>query len=102
MAEIYLAGGCFWGTEKYMSSIRGVLKTSVGYANGSTENPTYEEVCYKDTGHAEAVKVEYDPGVIKLSFLLALFFESIDPFSQRAVHSGGSLSAALRSSPHAA
>ena len=81
MAEIYLAGGCFWGTEKYMSSIRGVLKTSAGYANGSTENPTYEEVCYKDTGHAEAVKVEYDPGVIKLSFLLALFFESIDPFS---------------------
>jgi len=42
MAEIYLAGGCFWGTEKYLSSIRGVLSTQVGYANGKTENPTYE------------------------------------------------------------
>ncbi|MEA4892294.1 MAG: peptide-methionine (S)-S-oxide reductase, partial [Peptococcaceae bacterium] len=53
MSEIYLAGGCFWGTEKYLSSIRGVLSTQAGYANGKTENPTYEEVCYRNTGHAE-------------------------------------------------
>lgn len=82
MPEIYLAGGCFWGTEKYLSSIRGVLSTQVGYANGKTENPTYyEEVCYQNTGHAEAVRVVYDPGVIPLAFLLELYYESIDPVS---------------------
>lgn len=81
MPEIYLAGGCFWGTEKYLSSIRGVLSTQVGYANGKTENPTYEEVCYKNTEHAEAVRVVYDPGVIPLAFLLELYYESIDPVS---------------------
>jgi peptide methionine sulfoxide reductase msrA/msrB len=81
MSEIYLAGGCFWGTEKYLSSIRGVLSTQVGYANGKTENPTYEEVCYRNTGHAEAVRVVYDPEVIPLAFLLELYYESIDPVS---------------------
>ncbi|MFA5670606.1 MAG: peptide-methionine (R)-S-oxide reductase MsrB [Balneolaceae bacterium] len=81
MSEIYLAGGCFWGTEKYLSSIRGVLSTQVGYANGKTENPTYEEVCHKNTGHAEAVRVVYDPEQIPLAFLLELYYESIDPVS---------------------
>jgi len=81
MREIYLAGGCFWGTEKYLSAIRGVLSTQVGYANGRTDNPTYEDVCYRNTGHAEAVRVVYDPGVIPLEFLLELFYESIDPVS---------------------
>jgi len=81
MAEIYLAGGCFWGTEKYLSSIRGVLSTQVGYANGNTENPTYEEVCYKNTGHAETVRVVYDPAIIPLEFLLELYYDSIDPVS---------------------
>ena len=81
MSEIYLAGGCFWGTEQYLSSIRGVLSTEVGYANGSTEKPTYEEVCYRNTGHAEAVRVVYDPALLPLSFLLALYYESIDPVS---------------------
>lgn len=59
--EIYLAGGCFWGVEKYLSLIKGVVSTEVGYANGSTENPTYEDVCYRNTGHAETVKVLYNP-----------------------------------------
>ena len=77
--EIYLAGGCFWGTEKYISLIKGVVGTDVGYANGNTENPTYKEVCYKDTGHAEAVKVQYDESEISLESLLSLFFEVIDP-----------------------
>lgn len=81
MPEIYLAGGCFWGTEKYLSSIRGVLSTQVGYGNGETENPTYEEVCYRNTGHAEAVRVIYDSEVISLGFLLELYYESIDPVS---------------------
>jgi len=81
MPVIYLAGGCFWGMEKYLRSIRGVLSTEVGYANGKTENPTYEEVCHNDTGHAETVKVDYDENVLPLSFLLELYFDAIDPTS---------------------
>ncbi|MGI5891937.1 MAG: peptide-methionine (R)-S-oxide reductase MsrB [Bacillota bacterium] len=79
--EIYLAGGCFWGAEKYFASIRGVLKTEVGYANGETACPTYEDVCYKNTGHVEVVKVVYDTEIISLPFLLSLYYEVIDPTS---------------------
>ncbi len=79
--EIYLAGGCFWGTEKYMSSVKGVLETQVGYANGNTEHPTYEEVCHHNTGHAETVKVVYDPDAVTLPFLLNLYYDAIDPSS---------------------
>ncbi len=79
--EIYLAGGCFWGTEKYIGSIPGVLETQVGYANGRTENPTYQEVCHNGTGHAETVKAVYDPQKLPLPFLLDLFYDSIDPTS---------------------
>lgn len=78
-AEIWLAGGCFWGTEGYLAAIPGVLRTEVGYANGRTQNPTYKEVCTQNTGHAEAVHVVYDPDVVSLSFLLQLYFESVDP-----------------------
>ncbi len=78
---IYLAGGCFWGTEKYLSGIKGIIKTDVGYANGNTENPTYEEVCGNNTGHAETVRIVYDPKVISLSFLLTLYYDVIDPTS---------------------
>lgn len=81
MKEIYLAGGCFWGVEKYISSINGVTLTKVGYANGNTESPTYEEVCHNNTGHAETVKVLYNPQILSLSFLLGLFFKVIDPTS---------------------
>jgi len=77
--EIYLAGGCFWGLEKYLSLIPGVIFTEVGYANGKTQEPSYEDVCYKNTGHAETVKVIYDPVKISLSFLLTQFFDVIDP-----------------------
>lgn len=76
---IYLAGGCFWGTEKYLSLIKDVLSTEVGYANGKTINPTYEDVCRRRTGHAETVKVTYNPDEISLTKLLNLFFASIDP-----------------------
>jgi peptide methionine sulfoxide reductase msrA/msrB len=79
MKTIYLAGGCFWGLEKYISSIPGVISTSVGYANGRTENPTYKEVCFMGTGHAETVKVNYDETKISLGFLLEAFFGAIDP-----------------------
>jgi peptide methionine sulfoxide reductase msrA/msrB len=81
MSEIYLAGGCFWGSEKYFSLINGVLATKVGYANGNTENPSYEDVCHKNTGHAEAVHIIYDSEVISLEFLLEMYYKSIDPVS---------------------
>ncbi len=79
--EIYLAGGCFWGTEKYLSLVKGIVETEVGYANGNTENPTYEDVCYRNTGHAETVKVQYDPDIIRLEFILKLYYAVIDPTS---------------------
>ncbi|WP_369282563.1 peptide-methionine (R)-S-oxide reductase MsrB [Oscillibacter sp. GMB15532] len=94
MSEIYLAGGCFWGLEKYLASIRGVNATQVGYANGNTESPTYEEVCHYNTGHAETVKVTYDPAVLPLEFLLDLYYEAIDPVSHN--RQGGDVGAQYR------
>ena len=79
--EIYLAGGCFWGLEKYLENIPGVLNTEVGYANGKTENPSYEQVCSENTGHAETVRVSYDADRISLPALLDLFYQVIDPTS---------------------
>jgi len=81
MSTIYLAGGCFWGTEKYFSLINGVTKTSVGYANGNTDNPTYEEVKHSNTGHAETVEVVYDSAVLSLDKLLLLYYDVINPTS---------------------
>lgn len=79
--EIYLAGGCFWGVEKYLSLIDGVAETEVGYANGKTADPTYEDVCRRGTGHAETVRVRYDMDKIDLAFLLEQYYEIIDPTS---------------------
>lgn len=79
--EIYLAGGCFWGTEQYLQNIPGILATEVGYANGNTEQPTYEEVCRHNTGHAETVKVEYEDTVIGLPYILELYYDVINPVS---------------------
>jgi len=79
--EIYLAGGCFWGVEKYLSQISGVIETEVGYANGKTERPSYDDVCFSATGHAETVRVRYDPERVSLSFLLGLYFNAINPVS---------------------
>ena len=79
--EIYFAGGCFWGVEKFFALIDGVLETGVGYANGKTEHPTYEEVCQQDTGHAETVKVVYAADKLPLPFLLDMFYSIIDPTS---------------------
>lgn len=78
---IYLAGGCFWGTEHLMELVDGVVDTEVGYANGVVENPSYEQVCTGDTGAAETVKVTYDDDKVALSTLLRLYFRSIDPLS---------------------
>ncbi|HWR61162.1 MAG TPA: peptide-methionine (R)-S-oxide reductase MsrB [Clostridia bacterium] len=78
--EIWLAGGCFWGVEEYFSRIDGVVETSVGYANGRTENPSYYDI--PNTGHAETVQVAYDPDKISLDGLLEYFFGIIDPTSR--------------------
>ena len=79
--EIYLAGGCFWGTEHFFKQIAGVIKTDVGFANGQTDNPTYEQVYTDTTGYAETVHVTYDAEVVSLEFLLRMFFMAIDPTS---------------------
>lgn len=79
--EIYLAGGCFWGVEKYFASINGVIATDVGYANGNTENPTYEDVVYRNTNHAETVHIVYDENIVSLPFILDMYYKIIDPTS---------------------
>ena len=81
LKSIYFAGGCFWGVEEYFSRINGVHDVSSGYANGSTSNPSYEDVCKKNTGHAETVHVLYDPEVISLKTLTEKLFGIIDPLS---------------------
>ena len=79
MDIIYLAGGCFWGTQHYMSLIEGVIGTEVGYANGKVADPTYKQVYTDLTGHVECVKVVYDRDMISLETLCRLYFRSIDP-----------------------
>lgn len=79
LKTIIVAGGCFWGTEKFLQYIHGVESTEVGYVNGGGKpHPTYKEVC-NGSGHAEAVRVSYDPKKISLEYLLTVFYESIDP-----------------------
>lgn len=78
---IYLAGGCFWGVQAYFQRIDGVMDTEVGYANGQTNAPTYEDVCYRHTGHAETVKVTYDADKLNLADLLRYYFRVVDPTS---------------------
>lgn len=76
---IYLGMGCFWGAERLFWQTPGIWVTAVGYAGGFTRNPTYQETTTGQTGHAEVVKVVYDPAVISLSGLLRIFFEEHDP-----------------------
>ncbi|MBR2808963.1 MAG: peptide-methionine (S)-S-oxide reductase MsrA [Erysipelotrichaceae bacterium] len=81
MKTIYLAGGCFWGIQKYIDQFNGVKETVVGYANGFKENPSYIEVKAGITGHAETCKVVYDESVISLKTLLEKYYLVIDPTS---------------------
>ena len=81
LKHIYLAGGCFWGTEHFFKQIAGVVSTEVGFANGHTANPTYEQVYTDTTGYAETVHVVYDSAKVSLDFLLRMFFAAIDPTS---------------------
>ncbi|MEN9887463.1 MAG: hypothetical protein RL758_2041 [Pseudomonadota bacterium] len=77
--SIVLAGGCFWCTEAVFKQIRGVQAVESGYANGHVANPSYEHVCSGDTGHAEVVRVDFDPSVVSLEKLLEVFFHTHDP-----------------------
>ena len=79
MKTIYFAGGCFWGTEHYLSQFEGVLKTQVGYANGNFANPSYQQVYTDQTGFVECVQLKYNPEIISLETLCRMFFRSIDP-----------------------
>ena len=82
MKKIYLAGGCFWGMQKFFDQFDGVIQTTVGYANGDKENPSYEEVC-NNSGHAETLEIIYDNNKINLKKLLeSYFFMVIDPTSK--------------------
>ena len=79
MKKIYMAGGCFWGAEKAFQKLDGVIETTVGYANGHVENPTYKLVCTDTTGYRETVEVVYDPETVSLNTLLEAFFLFVDP-----------------------
>ena len=80
MQTIYLAGGCFWGMQKFFDQFEGVIATQVGYANGPDAAPSYQDVC-RNSGHAETVKIDYDEGKLSLDKLLDLYFLVIDPLS---------------------
>ena len=73
--SIVLAGGCFWGVEELFRALDGVVKTEVGYTGGTTKDPTYKEICTGTTGHAEAIKVDYDDEKSSLESILDFFFQ---------------------------
>lgn len=79
MATAIFGGGCFWCTEAVFAMLKGVLKVEPGYAGGETQNPTYERVSSGNTGHAEVVRITYDPLIISYDDLLTVFFGSHDP-----------------------
>lgn len=81
LPSIYFAGGCFWGVEHYFQQLDGVVTAVSGYANGKITNPSYEDVIYRETDHAETVQVVYQPQIISLEELLAHFFRIVDPHS---------------------
>lgn len=79
------AAGCFWGIEKAFRALDGVIETQVGYAGGKTEDPTYGAVCGGETGHAEAVRVTFDPSIVSYDALLQTFWEIHDPTARDRV-----------------
>lgn len=81
LETVYFAGGCFWGTQKFFSSLNGVVSTEVGFANGDSEQVSYKEVCTGETAHAEVVKVTFDPQIVAFVDLVHCFLATIDPTS---------------------
>ena len=79
MQKATFAAGCFWHVEEAFREIKGVISTTVGYTGGKMKNPTYEEVCTDETGHAEAVQIEYDPKIVPYEKLLDAFWTIHDP-----------------------
>lgn len=79
--NIYLAGGCFWGVEAYFKRLKGVISTRVGYCNGTTSFPTYEDLKSGKANHAETVKVTYDDEIISLPKLMEHYLRFVDPYS---------------------
>ncbi|PPE04821.1 peptide methionine sulfoxide reductase [Entomoplasma ellychniae] len=80
MKTIYLAGGCFWGVQAFFDYQKGILKTTVGYAQGDIDNPTYEQVCTGKTNYTETLKIEFDENKISLKEILDLYFSIINPY----------------------
>ena len=81
MKTIYLAGGCFWGVERYFSLVKGVVTTKVGYANGTKDNPKYEDLKHGLDDASETVKIDYDEKIVSLEKLLELYLRVINPYS---------------------
>ncbi|HEY9869552.1 MAG TPA: peptide-methionine (S)-S-oxide reductase MsrA [Candidatus Obscuribacterales bacterium] len=79
MAKATFGAGCFWGVEAAFRRLKGVVSTAVGYAGGTLENPTYEDVCTDTTGHAEVVEVDYDPDKVSYEELLDVFWKTHNP-----------------------
>lgn len=79
--EIYFAGGCFWGVQEYFSRLKGVIQTSVGYANGTSANPSYHDLKQGLADHAETTYIRYDDNVISLEKLLEHYLRFVDPYS---------------------
>ena len=78
---IYLAGGCFWGVEAYYKNLKGVVDTTVGYANGKMKNPRYEDLKYGMADHAETLKLVYDDNILTIETILEHFLRFVDPYS---------------------
>jgi methionine-S-sulfoxide reductase len=79
MAIATFAAGCFWGVEVQFRQVDGVVSTRVGYCNGTTENPSYKQVCTGNTGHAEVIEVTFNPGIVSFESLLGVFWKSHNP-----------------------
>ena len=88
LQRVLPASGCFWGREYHLSRLNGVIKTSVGFAGGTVDHPSYQQVCHKNTGHAEVVEVWYDPAILSFSALLAFFFQLHDAAIDRRDNGG--------------